>query len=122
MYPKIKRVRRGGHTYEYLELVEGHRVDGQVRQRVVAKLGRLDELTASGQLEQLVAGLARLDAPPIGSRREVGPLLMVAHYLQRLRLQEIVDELRRCVGGHWHTRGNRVRTGRQPAVRTGTAV
>jgi transposase len=93
MYPKIKRVRRGGRTYEYLELVEGHRVDGQVRQRVVAKLGRLDELTASGQLEQLVAGLARLDAPPIGSRREVGPLLIVAHYLRRLRLQEIVDEL-----------------------------
>lgn len=77
--------------YEYLELVEGHRVNGQVRQRVVAKLGRLDELTASGRLEQLVAGLARLDSPPLGTRREVGPLLLVAHYLDRLGLAEIVD-------------------------------
>src|SRR5204862_103434 len=59
MYPKVKRVRRGDQTYEYLELVEGHRVDGQVRQRVVATLGRLDELKASGRLEHLVAGLAR---------------------------------------------------------------
>lgn len=62
MYPKVKRVRRGERTYEYLELVEGHRVDGKVRQRVVANLDRLDELKASGRLEALVAGLARLDA------------------------------------------------------------
>jgi len=91
MYPKVKRVRRGERTYEYLELVEGHRVGGQVRQRVVATLGRLDELKDSGRLEALVAGLARLDAPPVGTRRDVGPLLIVAHYLHRLGLREIVD-------------------------------
>jgi len=91
MYPKVKRVRRGDQTYEYLELVEGHRVDGQVRQRVVATLGRLDELKASGRLEHLVAGLARLDTPSAGARREAGSLLIVAHYLRRLGLAEIVD-------------------------------
>jgi transposase len=91
MYPKVKRVRRGDRVYEYLELVEGHRVDGQVRQRVVAKLGRLDELTATGRLEHLVAGLARLDSPSVGTRREVGPLLLVAHYLDRLGLAAIID-------------------------------
>jgi hypothetical protein len=91
MYPKVKRVRRGERTYEYLELVEGHRVAGQVRQRVVATLGRLDELKDSGRLEALVAGLARLDAPPVGTRRDVGSLLIVAHYLHRLGLREIVD-------------------------------
>jgi len=92
MYPKVKRVRRGDRVYEYLELVEGHRIDGQVRQRVVAKLGRLDELTASGRLEHLVASLARLNSPPIGTRRDVGPLLLVAHYLDRLGLATIVDD------------------------------
>ena len=56
MYPKVKTVRRGGRSYEYLELVEGRREGGQVRQHVVANLGRLDELTASGQLEQLAGG------------------------------------------------------------------
>lgn len=91
MYPKVKRVRRGDRTYEYLELVEGHRVGGRVRQHVVANLGRLDELKDSGRLEALVAGLARLDAPPVGTRRDVGPLLIVAHYLHRLGVREIID-------------------------------
>ncbi len=91
MYPKVKRVRRGGQTYEYLELVEGRRDGATVRQRVVASLGRLDKLTASGRLAQLTAGLARLDAPPVGTRREVGSLLLVAHYLTRLGLVDIVD-------------------------------
>jgi len=31
-------------VHEYVQLVEGRRVDGKVRQRVVATLGRLDEL------------------------------------------------------------------------------
>ena len=91
MYPKVKTVRRGGRSYEYLELVEGRREGTRVRQHVVANLGRLDELTADGKLEQLAAGLARLHQPPPGTRRWVGPLLIVAHYLRTLGVAEIVD-------------------------------
>ncbi len=91
MYPKVKTVRRGGRSYEYLELVEGRREGARVRQHVVANLGRLDELTAGGKLEQLAAGLARLHQPPAGTRRWAGPLLIVAHYLRALGVAEIVD-------------------------------
>src|SRR5260370_16787762 len=84
MYPKVKTVRGGGRNYEYLELVEGRREGTRVRQHVVANLGRLDELVAGGQLEALAAGLSRLHQPPAGTRRHVGPLLIVAHYLQAL--------------------------------------
>jgi hypothetical protein len=91
MYPKVKTVRRGGRSYEYLELVEGRREGTRVRQHVVANLGRLDELTAGGKLEQLAAGLARLHQPPPGTRRHVGPLLIVAHYLRELGVAQIVD-------------------------------
>jgi hypothetical protein len=91
MYPKVKTVRRGGRSYEYLELVEGRREGTRVRQHVVANLGRLDELTAGGKLEQLTAGLARLHQPPPGTRRHVGPLLIVAHYLRELGVAQIVD-------------------------------
>jgi transposase len=91
MYPKVKTVRRGGRSYEYLELVEGRREGTRVRQHVVANLGRLDELTAGGKLEQLAAGLARLHQPPPGTRRWVGPLLVVAHYLRALDVAGIVD-------------------------------
>jgi hypothetical protein len=91
MYPKVKTVRRGGRSYEYLELVEGRREGTRVRQHVVANLGRLDELKAGGKLEQLAAGLSRLHQPPPGTRRHVGPLLIVAHYLRELGVAEVVD-------------------------------
>jgi hypothetical protein len=92
MCPRPKRVRRGEQVHEYVLLVEGHRVDGKVRQRVVATLGRLDELKASGQLDRWAGAFGRLDPPPVGTRREVGPLLLVAHYLRRLGLVDLVDK------------------------------
>jgi transposase len=92
MYVKRTTVKRGDTSYVYLRLVEAYREAGKVRHRVVANLGREDELKASGQLEQLAAGFARLDPPPWGSRREVGPLLLVRHYLHRLGLVRLVDE------------------------------
>ena len=93
MYPRIKRVRRGEQVHEYVQLVEGRREGGKVRQRVVATLGRLDELKASGQLDRFAGSFARLDPPPLGTRREVGPLLLVAHYLGRLDLVGLVDRV-----------------------------
>jgi hypothetical protein len=93
MYPRVKRVRRGDQVHEYVQLVEGHREGGKVRQRVVATLGRLDELKASGQLDRWAGAFTRLDPPPLGSRREVGPLLVVGHYLRRLGLVGLVDQV-----------------------------
>lgn len=92
MYPRVKRVRRGDKTYEYLQLVEGRREGGKVRQRVVATLGRVDELKASGQLDRWAGSFARLDPPRVGTRREVGPLLLVRHYLDRLGVVKVVDQ------------------------------
>jgi transposase len=92
VYVKRTTVKRGQTSYVYLRLVEAYRDGGRVRHRVIANLGREDELKASGQLEQLAAGFARLDPPPWGTRREVGPLLLVRHYLHRLGLVRLVDE------------------------------
>ena len=50
----------GGRVY--LQIVESRRVGDQVRQQVIATLGRLDELTASGQLERLLRSGARFAA------------------------------------------------------------
>jgi uncharacterized protein DUF4277 len=93
MYPRVKRVRRGDQVHEYVQLVEGRREGGKVRQRVVATLGRLDELKASGQLDRFAGAFARMDPPPLGTRREVGPLLLVDHYLRRLGLVGLVDQV-----------------------------
>ena len=50
----------GGRAY--LQIAQSQRVGGQVRQRVIATLGRLDVLAASGQLERLVRSGARFAA------------------------------------------------------------
>ena len=92
MYVKRHAVVRNGKRYVYLRLVEAYRDErGKVAHRVLRTLGREDELKASGQLDQLAASFARLDPPPVGTRRHVGPLLLVSHYLQRLGLVKLVD-------------------------------
>ena len=55
MYFRTKR--SGG--FDYLQVVESHRGDGKPRQSVVATLGRLDALKASGELDRLVRSGAR---------------------------------------------------------------
>ena len=93
MYVKRHAVTRRGKRYVYLRLVEAYRDEaGRVRHRLLHTLGREDELKASGQLDQLAASFARLDPPRVGARRQVGALLLVAHYLARLGLVKIVDQ------------------------------
>ncbi len=52
------RAQRSG-AYDYLQLVHNQRVDGRVRQQVIATLGRLDVLQKSGKIDALVASCAR---------------------------------------------------------------
>jgi transposase len=52
------RVQRNGDR-EYLLLAENHWADGKVRQRVLHRLGRLDQLRASGQIDQLLLSMQR---------------------------------------------------------------
>jgi hypothetical protein len=53
----------GGRAY--LQIVESRREGEQVRQQVIATLGRLDELRASGQLERLLRSGARFAAQAV---------------------------------------------------------
>jgi hypothetical protein len=92
MYVKRHSVVRGRKRYVYLRLVQAYRDErGRVRHRVLRTLGREDELKASGQLEQLMGSFARLDPPLVGVRREVGPLLLAAHFMRELDLIAMVD-------------------------------
>ena len=85
-------VKKQGQSYAYLRLVEGYREGRRVHERVLLNLGREDKLKASGQLEHLAAAFARADPPMLGVRREVGPLLLVKHYLERLGLAQIIEQ------------------------------
>jgi hypothetical protein len=92
MFVKETKVKRSGREYTYLQLVDGYRDEnGKVRHRVVANLGRKDVLKDSGQLEALAGSFARLDPPMAGTRRSVGPLLLVEHFLRELAVKDTVD-------------------------------
>ncbi len=56
MYFRTKR--SGG--FEYLQMVQSHRVNGKPRQTVMATLGRLDALKETGELDRLLRSGARL--------------------------------------------------------------
>jgi hypothetical protein len=53
----IRTQTTAGRTY--LLLVENERVEGRIKQRVLLRLGRLDQLQASGQLDSLLLSLGR---------------------------------------------------------------
>ena len=53
----IRTQSNGSRTY--LLIVDNERVDGKVTQRVLFRLGRLDQLLASGQLDSLIQSLGR---------------------------------------------------------------
>ena len=56
MFPRVTTVRRGDKTYKYLQIVEAYRRNGRTTQRVVANLGRLDQL--DGKLDDLLVALS----------------------------------------------------------------
>ena len=50
----FRKKQSGGRVY--LQIVESRRSSAQVHQQVIATLGRLEQLAASGQLERLRSG------------------------------------------------------------------
>ena len=97
------RVKRTG-TYAYLQIVESFRDQGQVRQRVMSTIGRLDVLQATGQLETLMRSglrfcdqLAVIDAHAAGQTepvqvQRVGPDLVFSRLWDQLKLGVIIKQ------------------------------
>jgi hypothetical protein len=95
------RVKRTG-SYAYLQIVESFREQGQVHQRVLSTLGRLDVLQATGQLDTLLRSglrfcekLAVLDAHAAGQTepvqvQRVGPDLVFGRLWESLQLGTIL--------------------------------
>jgi hypothetical protein len=57
LFPRVATVKQGNATYRYLQIVEAYRDNGRPKQRLVATLGRLDQL--GPKLDDLVAALSR---------------------------------------------------------------
>jgi hypothetical protein len=59
MFFRAKKSGPKDNPYHYLQIVESFRDGKSVRQRVIATVGRLDHLKATGQIDGLVKSLAR---------------------------------------------------------------
>lgn len=100
MFPRAKKSGR----YTYLQVVENRWENGRVRQQVIASLGRLDHLLASGALNSLTQGLARfckevevVDALRAGEVlstgvRRVGPALVFERLWAALGVDAVIAE------------------------------
>jgi Transposase DDE domain len=89
----------------YLQIVENRWEDGRPRQRVIATLGRLDQLQQSGQLDALLVSGARLaqsvlllsahakgQLPTITTRR-IGPALIFERLWRETGCQRVIEQL-----------------------------
>lgn len=98
------RAKKSG-KYQYLQVVHNRRIDGKVRQQVIATLGRLDQLTDAGHIDELVSSLSRyveelsvLDGHRTGKlvgagTVKIGPPLLFERLWRRTYVKDVLDEL-----------------------------
>lgn len=104
MFVRVKRSDSGGRPVEYLQIVESVRHGGKVRQRLIANLGRRDELVASGALDALTRSLAkfservrvvdkvRSDGIQAHDARSWGPALVFRRLWEQQGLPSLLEE------------------------------
>jgi transposase len=97
------RVKKTG-PYEYLQIVENHREDKKSRQRVIATVGRMDELRAKGQIETLTRSLSRFSEKVLlllsdrndslrAEAKKIGPALIFERLWKELGISGILHRL-----------------------------
>ena len=79
------RVKKSG-AHQYLQIVENKKVDRKSRQRVIATVGRLDEIQDKGRIEPLIRSLSRFSektlmvlsgqSEPDVAAHKIGPALI----------------------------------------------
>ncbi len=99
----IRTQSNGSRTY--LLMVDNERVDGKVKQRVLLRLGRLDQLLASGQLDSLIQSLGRFSEKlaVLGAHAEgdsiatrsarIGPALIFERLWQACSMDKVLTPL-----------------------------
>jgi transposase len=96
------RTKKSG-KYEYLQIVENHRDGTKVNQRVIATLGRLDQMHAKGEVETLVRSLARFSEQALlilsgrsdisAESIKIGPALIFERLWKELGIQKVLQGL-----------------------------
>jgi transposase len=96
------RVKKSG-KYQYLQIVENNKVKGQVKQRVIATIGRLDHLQQKGRVETLIRSLSRYSekaililtghSDPDAFTIKIGPALIFERLWDQSGIKEALQRL-----------------------------
>ena len=96
------RVKKSGQ-YHYLQIVENNKVKGQVKQRVIATVGRLDHLQAKGRVETLIRSLSRYSekamliltghSDPDALTIKIGPALIFERLWEQAGIKKALQRL-----------------------------
>ena len=100
MFVRVKN----SHGYKYLQIVESKREGAKVKQRVLATLGQLDALSASGKIDDLTLSLSKfashlkiIDAHRQGTIQAhrtvaIGPALVFERLWHELQIDEAIKK------------------------------
>lgn len=98
------RIKKSGE-YQYLQIVENKKIDKKPRQRVIATIGRLDQLQDKNRIEALIHSLSRFSektllvlsgqSDPDLSAQKIGPALIFERLWKDLGIPEIIEKLLR---------------------------
>ena len=90
------RVKKSG-KYQYLQIVENRKEKSKVKQRVIATVGRMDQLQAKDRVETLIRSLSRFSEKALliisgksdlsADAKKIGPPLIFERPLERNRDQ-----------------------------------
>lgn len=96
------RIKKSG-KYQYLQIVENRKIGGKVVQRVIATIGRMDQLREKDRIETLIRSLARFSekvllvlsgkADVCASSKKIGPALICERLWKELGISNIIKSL-----------------------------
>ena len=96
------RIKKSG-KYQYLQIVENRKIKGKVIQRVIATVGRMDQLQAKAQIETLIRSLSRYSEKVLlilsgksdvnASAKKIGPALIFERLWNELGIEKVIKNL-----------------------------
>ena len=96
------RVKKSG-LYEYLQIVQNRREGAKTIQRVVATIGRMDQIQQKGEIENLVRSLSRFSEKVLlilsgksdvrADARKIGPAMICERLWKELEIGKIIRRL-----------------------------
>lgn len=96
------RVKKSGKNH-YLQIVENRKIKGRVVQRVIATIGRMDQLKEKDRIETLIRSLSRFSEKALlilsgksdvnAASKKIGPALIFERLWEELGFKKVIKDL-----------------------------